>query len=74
MPDNKDVHTVPNPQGGWSNKVNGVVVSNHKTKEPAVESGRKVAIENGSEHLIHNQNGQVGERNSYGNDPKKSPG
>jgi hypothetical protein len=74
MPSKKDVHTVPNPNGGWSNKVNGVVVSNHETKEPATKSGRDVAIDNKSEHYIHNKDGQIGERNSYGNDPKKSPG
>jgi hypothetical protein len=74
MPSNKDVHTVPNPNGGWSNEVNGVVVSDHETKEPARQSGREVAIDNKSEHYIHNEDGEIGERNSYGNDPKKSPG
>ncbi len=27
-----------------------------------------------TEHLIHKQNGQIGERNSYGNDPHPPPG
>jgi hypothetical protein len=26
------------------------------------------------EHLIHNQDGMISERNSYGNDPRSRPG
>lgn len=63
-----DVHTVPTDTG-WANKVNGEVVSTHHTKETAVERGRTIARRNESEHVIHNQNGQIGEKNSYGNDP-----
>lgn len=65
-----NVHTVPNPKGaGWTNKVNGEAVSNHRTKENAVNAGRDLAKANQSEHTIHNQNGQIGKKNSYGNDP-----
>lgn len=66
----KDVHTVPNPAGkGWVNKVGGEVESRHRTKENAVERGREIARENRSEHAIHNKDGQIGRKNSYGNDP-----
>lgn len=66
----KDVHTVPNASGkGWVNKVGGVVESRHRTKENAVERGRDIARENRSEHAIHNRDGQIGTKNSYGNDP-----
>jgi len=68
MPSRKDVHTVPHGSG-WANKVNGEVVSRHRLKETAVDRGRDVARENHAEHLIHNQNGQIGRRNSYGHDP-----
>lgn len=68
MPSRKNVHTVPSGNG-WPNKVDGEVVSNHRLKENAVQRGRDIARQNHSEHLIHNQNGQIGRRNSYGNDP-----
>jgi len=63
-----DIHTVPS-ESGWSNKQNGEVVSNHRTKENAVKAGRELAKTNQSEHTIHNQNGQISEKNSYGGDP-----
>lgn len=63
-----NVHTVPNGPG-WANKVGGEVVSNHRTKENAVERGRSIARGNESEHAIHNRNGRIGEKNSYGHDP-----
>lgn len=66
----KSVHTVPNPDGkGWVNKVGGEVESRHRTKENAVDKGRDIARDVHGEHVIHNKNGQIGEKNSYGNDP-----
>jgi len=65
-----DVHTVTNPNGaGWVNKQGGEVVSKHRTKENAVGAGADIAKKSHSEHVIHKQNGQIGEKNSYGNDP-----
>lgn len=46
----------------------------HATKEAAVEAGRVRAMADKTEHVIHNQDGTIGERNSYGNDPASSPG
>ena len=46
----------------------------HATKEQAVAAGRERAIQDKTEHVIHNQDGTFGERNSYGNDPASSPG
>lgn len=65
---NNDVHTVPNGSG-WSNKQNGDVVSNHRTKANAVDAGRDIARTSRSEHVIHNTDGRIGQKNSYGNDP-----
>ncbi|AUI53660.1 DUF2188 domain-containing protein [Arthrobacter crystallopoietes] len=45
-----------------------------KTKEAAVELGRDAARIEQVEHIIKNQNGQIGERNSYGRDPRNIPG
>lgn len=65
-----NVHTVPNKDGaGWVNKVNGDVVSHHHKKETAVDKGRSIARGNESEHVIHNRDGVISGKNSYGNDP-----
>jgi len=66
----KDVHTVPNASGkGWVNKVDGEVASRHRTKDNAVERGREIARDQQSEHAIHNRDGRISEKNSYGGDP-----
>jgi hypothetical protein len=65
-----EVHTTPNPEGsGWVNQVNGHVVSTHRLKERAVERGREIAQDRQTEHAIHNTDGQIGRKNSYGGDP-----
>lgn len=64
------VHTVPNPNGkGWVNKVDGDVVSTHHRKDTATERGRDIAREQHTEHSIHNLDGRISQKNSYGNDP-----
>jgi hypothetical protein len=64
------VHTVPSPIGrGWWNKVNGRVKSRHRVKEEAVAAGREMAKQLKVEHSIHREDGQIREKNSYGNDP-----
>lgn len=62
------VHTVPSGNG-WANKQGGTEVSNHRTKAPAATEGRRQAKRDQTEHVIHKTNGQIGEKNSYGNDP-----
>jgi hypothetical protein len=62
------VHTVPAGKRWW-NKVNGKVLSRHNSKEVAVAAGRAMAKELEVEHTIHNADGEIGEKNSYGNDP-----
>jgi hypothetical protein len=39
------------------------------TKREAQQAGRDTARRDHVEHIIHNKDGQFGERNSYGNDP-----
>ncbi|PIP89012.1 MAG: hypothetical protein COW01_15605 [Bdellovibrionales bacterium CG12_big_fil_rev_8_21_14_0_65_38_15] len=58
MPGKKPVHTVPN-SNSWVNKQGGVTISTHRTKAKRFET----------EHVIHKSNGQISEKNSYGNDP-----
>lgn len=64
-----EVHTVPNPKGGWSNKQDGKVVSQSDTKTDAQQLGREKAIHDKTEHRIHNKDGKITRSNSYGNDP-----
>jgi Uncharacterized protein conserved in bacteria (DUF2188) len=68
------VHTVPSGEK-WKNEVEGDGdLSTYSTKEEAVAAGREEARKRQTEHVIHNADGSIGERNSYGSDPSRSPG
>ena len=41
----------------------------YDTQAEAIARGREIAINQSSELLIHRPNGQIRDRNSYGNDP-----
>lgn len=63
------VHTTPNPSGkGWVNQQGGEVLSSHRLKQRAVEQGRSEAQKDKVEHTIHNKDGVIGRKNSYGAD------
>jgi len=71
MPRKPGVHTVPNPNGkGWANEISGEVVSTHRRKDTAAERGRELAIKAETEHSIHNLDGTIGRKNSYGGESK----
>jgi len=46
----------------------------HDTKAPAQAAGREQAIKLGTEHTIKKMDGTIGDKNSYGNDPRRSKG
>jgi hypothetical protein len=70
----EQVHTVKT-DAGWANKLpGGKTLSNHKKKETAEKAGRKQSIERKAEHVIHKVDGTIGEKKSYGNDPRRSKG
>lgn len=46
----------------------------YETREAAVEAGRELAKETSVELIVHRQDGTIGERDSYGNDPRDIPG
>ncbi len=73
--DKRPVYTVP-VEGGWGNKRQGSekVSKIFKTKSEAQAAGRKTAMASKVEHLILKADGKIGERNSYGNDPRGSKG
>lgn len=70
MADKKNQHVVPHPDG-WAVKGAGNqrATSVHETQAAAIEAAREIARNNGSEMFIHNRQGQIRDRNSYGNDP-----
>jgi uncharacterized protein DUF2188 len=58
----------------WHNVIEGgEVLSIHRTKDEAVEAGRNAARQRRTEHVVHNMDGTVGYRNSYGSDPFPPP-
>ena len=71
MPDNNQHHVVPNPDGGWDIKRSGAQRSSghYDTKQPAVDAAREISRNQGTELVIHRQNGTIQERDSHGNDP-----
>ena len=75
MAKNKQIHTVPRP-GGWGNKSSGAsrIAKLDPNKAAAQAAGRKTAINQNAEHIIHNKDGKIGARNSYGNDPHPPKG
>lgn len=66
----KKQHVVPH-QSGWAVKGAGNfrASSVHGTQREAIAAARESAIRQGSEMLIHGENGRIRERNTYGNDP-----
>jgi hypothetical protein len=65
----KNQHVVPN-NDKWA--IKGVGNSKYtkitQTQSEAIEIARKIAKNQQSELLIHGKNGQIRERDSYGND------
>jgi hypothetical protein len=66
----KDQHIVPH-KNGWAVKGagNDRATSVHTTQQQAIDSGRSIARNQQSELLVHGRNGQIRQRDSYGNDP-----
>ena len=69
------VHTIYK-HGQWTNEIEGNAgnIGTFDTKEAAVAAGREQAMKGKTEHVIHNLDGVITERNSYGNDPADRPG
>ncbi|AMV35081.1 hypothetical protein VN12_23345 [Pirellula sp. SH-Sr6A] len=66
----KNVYVVPSGNR-WAVKTEGTQkpLSNHRPQQAASEAGRKVAQQNQSELVIHRPNGQIRDKDSFGNDP-----
>ncbi len=66
----KNQHVVPYASG-WAVRGAGNerTTSVHGTQREAISAAREAAIRQGSEMLIHGENGRIRERNTYGKDP-----
>ena len=66
----RNIHTVKNGDR-WENEEEGgrKLGGSYETQAEAREAGREEARRLQSEHLIHGEDGEIRERNSYGNDP-----
>jgi len=68
MPNKKPpVHTVHVDDKGWANKREGndSVNKYYPTKQDAMDAGRTTAKKDQTEHVIHNLDGKIGEKNTY---------
>ncbi len=75
MAKGKNQHVVKRDKGwavrGAGNSKDTVV---KRTQQEAFEAARDIAINQGSEVLIHGRDGKIREKNSYGNDPHPPKG
>ncbi|RYY28414.1 MAG: DUF2188 domain-containing protein [Sphingomonadales bacterium] len=69
-------HVVPNPAGGWDVKRGGGErASGHfDTKAQAVDRGREISRNQGTELRVHNRDGRIASSDSHGNDPNPPRG
>jgi hypothetical protein len=67
----KNQHVTPHPDGGWQVKGEGneKATVRTSTQAEAIDIARDIAINQQSEVVIHRPNGQIRDKNSYGNDP-----
>lgn len=67
----KNQHVTPHPDGGWQVKGAGNQKATAKTstQRDAINIARDIAINQKSEVVIHRPNGQIRDKDSYGNDP-----
>jgi hypothetical protein len=70
-----DIETY-NEDGVWKNRAQGNDRASNTAdnKADAVAKGREMAKDRKVEHIVKKLDGTIGERNSYGNDPRKSKG
>lgn len=69
-------HVVHNPNGGWDVKRGGAqrASGHYDTKRQAVDAGRKISQNQGTEFRIHGLNGRIQSSDSHGNDPHPPKG
>jgi uncharacterized protein YdaT len=75
MSKGKNQHIVPHGES-WAVKSEGSSKASRvfETQSEAIARGKEIAKNQQSELFIHNREGQIRERNSYGNDPHPPKG
>lgn len=71
----KNQHVVPHGKD-WAVKGAGNNKATHitETQSKAIELAKEIAQNQQSELFVHNRQGQIRERNTYGNDPNPPKG
>lgn len=66
----KNQHVIPYGKK-WAVKGEGNdrLTSVHETQADAIDAARDIAVNKGSDLIIHRTDGRIRERDSYGNDP-----
>lgn len=67
----RNQHVTPHPKGGWQVKGagNSRATARTTTQKEAMVIARNIAINQGSERVVHGVNGRIRAKDSYGNDP-----
>ena len=67
----KNVNVMPHPAGGWQVKTDHAkrAVVRTDTQREAIDRGRPIAKNKGSELVIRRPNGRIRDKDSYGHDP-----
>jgi hypothetical protein len=71
-----DFRVLPNGADGWKVQRDGCerATALHGNKAEATADARQRSRNAGTELFIHNRNGQIGSRDSHGNDPRRYKG
>lgn len=75
MPKTGDVHVLPDERG-WRIELEGSSrpIITHKTQKAAWRAATRIAQQNRSEAVLHGRDGKIRERNTYGQDPRRTRG
>jgi len=76
MPAKPHIAVEPRPDGKWAVQKNGTsrATSLHDTQRSAERAARQQAKREKTELIVKGRDGAVQRRDSYGNDPARSPG
>ena len=71
MAKGKNQHVTTHPDGGWQVRGEGNrrATIRTSTQAEAIKIAREISKNQGSELVIHRQNGQIRDKDSHGNDP-----
>lgn len=75
MANKQDIHVVPS-EDGWKVVRQGQdrAIARTKTQKEAEQRGRQVAKNDKVEFNLHGKDGRVRQKDSYGNDPRRTKG